>query len=190
MDLFTVALTILLGSFLYWFYQHTRKPPNFPPGPKRWPVLGSLLEMFPAMPPSTLASNEYLRKKHGDVFGMYVSNEPVVVFSGYETIKELFKKDEASGRGPFKPYNQARPGGEDRQEGDAPGEYGLYHIHTDHAKLSLSLNILGVVNPNGQEWIEQRRFALRHLREFGFGKASMEDMFSEEINRLCDMYRK
>ncbi|CAG7713296.1 unnamed protein product, partial [Allacma fusca] len=28
----------------------------------------------------------------------------------------------------------------------------------------------GVVSSSGQEWVEQRRFTLRHLRDFGFGK--------------------
>ena len=36
--------------------------------------------------------------------------------------------------------------------------------------------IAGIIFTNGEEWREQRRFALRHLRNFGFGKTSMEEM--------------
>ncbi len=42
---------------------------------------------------------------------------------------------------------------------------------------------------SGVEWQEQRRFALRQLREFGFGKSSMEELFQEEIRKLCSLYR-
>ncbi len=36
----------------------------------------------------------------------------------------------------------------------------------------------------GDVWKEQRRFTLRHLRDFGFGKASMEDIIIEEFKVL------
>lgn len=34
---------------------------------------------------------------------------------------------------------------------------------------------------DGPFWVEQRRFTLRHLRDFGFGKSSMEEFIMEEI---------
>ena len=38
----------------------------------------------------------------------------------------------------------------------------------------------------GEEWQVQRRFALRHLRDLGFGKTWAEDMIHEEINDLVE----
>jgi hypothetical protein len=38
----------------------------------------------------------------------------------------------------------------------------------------------------GEEWKEQRRFALKHLRDFGFGKGSMEEIIREEFTQLSD----
>ena len=38
----------------------------------------------------------------------------------------------------------------------------------------------------GGEWQEQRRFALRHLRDFGFGKSSMEGLIHDEIRELTE----
>ena len=37
---------------------------------------------------------------------------------------------------------------------------------------------------DGDAWQEQRRFTLRHLRDFGFGKTSSENSIQEEINDL------
>lgn len=34
------------------------------------------------------------------------------------------------------------------------------------------------------KWLGQRRFTLRHLRDFGFGKSSMENVVHEEITEL------
>jgi len=39
----------------------------------------------------------------------------------------------------------------------------------------------GVFFTDGPFWVEQRRFTLRHLRDFGFGKRSMEEFIMEEI---------
>ena len=41
----------------------------------------------------------------------------------------------------------------------------------------------------GDEWKEQRRFAIRHLRDFGFGKSSMEDIIREEFLDIADNLR-
>ena len=42
----------------------------------------------------------------------------------------------------------------------------------------------------GDYWREQRRFALRNLKEFGFGKASMEDLIISEAKKLADALKK
>jgi hypothetical protein len=34
---------------------------------------------------------------------------------------------------------------------------------------------------DGPFWVEQRRFTLRHLRDFGFGKQSMEGFIMAEV---------
>ncbi|XP_054165707.1 cytochrome P450 2J4-like, partial [Oppia nitens] len=42
------------------------------------------------------------------------------------------------------------------------------------------------VSMSGQQWKDQRRFALHQLRDLGFGKTSMEDHIIDEINHLCE----
>ena len=49
----------------------------------------------------------------------------------------------------------------------------------------------GLVVSEGRTWTEQRRFTLRTLRDFGFGKQGMEDVILEEVQLfkgLIDKY--
>lgn len=39
-------------------------------------------------------------------------------------------------------------------------------------------------------WVEQRRFVLRHLREFGFGRTSMATMIEDEALKLVEHFKK
>jgi hypothetical protein len=39
----------------------------------------------------------------------------------------------------------------------------------------------GIINSFGKHWKEQRRFMISTLRDFGFGKSSMEVMINEEV---------
>lgn len=39
-------------------------------------------------------------------------------------------------------------------------------------------------------WIEQRRFVLRHLREFGFGRTSMATIIEDEAVKLVEHFKK
>lgn len=48
----------------------------------------------------------------------------------------------------------------------------------------------GIVQSTGSVWLEQRRFAMRALRDFGFGRSSMEEMILNEAQELCDWLKK
>lgn len=39
-------------------------------------------------------------------------------------------------------------------------------------------------------WIEQRRFVLRHLRDFGYGQNSMATIIEEEASKLVEHFEK
>lgn len=43
----------------------------------------------------------------------------------------------------------------------------------------------GIVYGDGRRWKEQRRFTIATLRDFGFGKSSMEDLINEEVVCFC-----
>lgn len=50
-------------------------------------------------------------------------------------------------------------------------------------------HFLGIAYNHGPEWTEQRRFALKTLRDFGFGKKSMEAIMHENVDELMDYFR-
>ncbi|CAG0921939.1 unnamed protein product [Notodromas monacha] len=43
----------------------------------------------------------------------------------------------------------------------------------------------GIIFSNGEDWKIRRRFTLRNLRDFGFGKSSMDDLILEELKQLA-----
>jgi hypothetical protein len=73
---------------------------------------------------------------------------------------------EASARVPFSPMNEARPGWD----------------KLDEENKGLSP---GVIMSKGKYWKEQRRFLLKNLKDFGFGRASMESLIQDEMTKLC-----
>jgi len=44
----------------------------------------------------------------------------------------------------------------------------------------------GIMFANGEAWINQKRFVLKTLRNFGFGKASMEEVIKEEVSNAVE----
>ena len=42
----------------------------------------------------------------------------------------------------------------------------------------------GIILSSGKNWQEQRRFALRNLKDLGLGKSSMEDLISDEVKEM------
>jgi len=47
--------------------------------------------------------------------------------------------------------------------------------------------VLGIIWSNGEEWNQTRRFTVKKLRDFGFGKArTMEETIQEEADSLLD----
>ncbi|CAG7730888.1 unnamed protein product, partial [Allacma fusca] len=92
------------------------------------------------------------RKKYGDIYCLTIGRTRIVVLGNVQFIKDCFNDPNFNGR---------------------PAEM-LFCI--------LSQGQHGIIASEGQEWTEQRRFTLRHLRDFGFGKNLMENLIMEEVN--------
>ncbi|XP_021364056.1 cytochrome P450 2J2-like isoform X2 [Mizuhopecten yessoensis] len=94
-----------------------------------------------------------LRKIFGDVFSLRFGGNLFIVFNGYEALKEAFVRN-----------------------GD---------IFSDRPKTYIMEQISrgrGISGSSGAFWKETRAFTIRALREFGFGKQSMESKLMEEVD--------
>jgi len=133
----------------------------FPPGLPRLPIVGSI--PFLAKYPTAFLRLQDLSDKYGDIFGFYVAHTPVVVLSRFDLLKQVFSLETTTG----KPFSY--PGWLNRNGDSQTGD-----------------NTMGLVFSQGTLWQEQRRFALRNLKDFGFGRKSMEEVLLAEAHHLCN----
>ena len=168
LELVVLALTLLFICL----WKSTRRPSKFPPGPPRLPIIGSLPYIMGSvkegMQPTMLHGVINNVEKYGPLVGMWIGHEPVVIVADLEKIKYLFKKDEVTARPDMSPFHKIRPGWETMRSEDQGLPPGIIFTH-------------------GKYWQDQRRFLLRTLRDFGFGKSSMEDLILEESEKLNKM---
>ncbi|KAK3082985.1 hypothetical protein FSP39_010875 [Pinctada imbricata] len=104
---------------------------------------------------------EKLRQQYGDVFTLMFGNRNVIIVNGNEAMRELIIK-----------------------HADAVSD------RPSVSQLQLVSNGLGIVGSSGSLWKEQRSFALKTLRSFGFGKRSLENQILEEIDIFMEEFRK
>lgn len=53
----------------------------------------------------------------------------------------------------------------------------------------IQYTVVGLLLTDEEFWVEQRRFVLRHLREFGFGKRTMAELVQEEAVQLVEDFK-
>ncbi|XP_068135083.1 cytochrome P450 2K1-like [Hyperolius riggenbachi] len=101
-----------------------------------------------------------LSKKYGPLFSIQIGTKKIVVLCGYEMVKEaLITHAEEFSERPKIPIFQ-----------DFLKGYGIIFAH-------------------GDNWKTMRRFTLTTLRDFGMGKASLEDKIHEECGHLLDLFK-
>ena len=134
-------LTIFLGLLVFLWVKLTSKPKNFPPGPSRLPIVGSVLDLKSphSSTPSILWGIVKFEKIYGEVIGLYLGYMRTVALTNYEDIKEIMNMEETASRPPAIPC-QIRPGWEIPQQTDpimnkdrAPGvilsNVSTYNLH-------------------------------------------------------------
>ena len=61
-----------------------------------------------------------------------------------------------------------------------PKHYWHEHIKGYHGRN------LGITNSDGPKWVEQRRFTLKHLRDLGFGRKTLDSFMVQEVDVVID----
>lgn len=152
-----VAAVLFVAILFLLAYLDTRKPKNYPPGPKWLPILGCALELNNLRKKTGYlvnATNE-LSKKYGPVVGLKVGQDKQVICFSFEAIREMLTEEDISGR---------------------PNGF-FYRARTWEKRR-------GILFTDEEFWHEQRRFVIRHLREFGFGRSDMGSLLQEEAQEL------
>lgn len=98
-----------------------------------------------------------------NVLGFYIGNVPTIVANDYETVKSLLNNQDFDGR---------------------PLIY-IARIRDPQCQMR------GIFFTQDEFWKEQRRFSLRHLRDYGFGRrfSELEIEVRDEICAFLEMLR-
>lgn len=98
-----------------------------------------------------------------NVIGLYISSVPTIIANDYESVREILV----------------------RQEFDGRPELLIARVRDPH------LNMRGVFFTEGEAWKTNRRFILRHLRDYGFGRRheEFEIELRDEISSFLELIR-
>ncbi|XP_060562843.1 cytochrome P450 2C23-like [Ruditapes philippinarum] len=153
------TILIFLITFLL-AYSNTRRQKRVPPGPALFPIIGNLPSLATE---DTLGRLNELRKKYGDVFGLYTGSKLLVFLNGYDVIHDaLIKKGS-------KFMFRALPSFDQEED-----------IHTK-----------GLIFTKGTKWKEGRSFTLAVLQEICYNdKGFVEHLVDYEVNDLTETILK
>ncbi|KAG9340516.1 hypothetical protein JZ751_021336 [Albula glossodonta] len=164
MDILTIlqdnVISFLMGVVvLLLLWKNKMKESNttrLPPGPPPVPILGNILQVDLKQP-----YKSYLEfsKKYGSVFTVWLGPKPVVVLSGYQTLKESLvnQGEEFSGRAGYPILIEVSKG-------------------------------FGILASNGASWRALRRFSLMTLKNFGMGRRTIDERVQEEAEFLVQAF--
>ncbi|KPI96759.1 putative cytochrome P450 303a1 [Papilio xuthus] len=156
-------LTILaVCIFCLFLAKSTVKPRKFPPGPKWFPIVGNAGEVN-----KLREKTGYLYKavkelcntycKDSPLLGLKIGKDKIVMVNSLDANKEMLYNEDIDGR-PKGIFYQTRTWGERK----------------------------GVLLTDGELWKEQRRFLIKHLKEFGFGRKGMGDIACTEASFMLE----
>ncbi|KAK3908428.1 putative cytochrome P450 304a1 [Frankliniella fusca] len=159
-----ILLALFVVALVACLVRYARsRPPDFPPGPLRLPVWGNLWQLL-------LRNNKYpmkamaaLAKEYGGpLLGLYLGDYPMLVANDLETVRDMFSH----------PAFQGRP-------------------DSFSGRVRASGRLHGIFFTDGPYWEEQRRFSLRHMRDYGFGRRfeRLEAVVLEEVQGVVNVLR-
>ncbi|XP_076176144.1 methyl farnesoate epoxidase isoform X2 [Ptiloglossa arizonensis] len=159
-----LGILCLVAVIILKIFFDYRRPFKFPPGPRGFPILGNILDIAKLVKETKFYSNVWclLAEKYGSVVGLRLGfDQPLIIVSGKAAITEMLNRPEFDGR-PNGFLFKFRCGGTPQ----------------------------GLLFTDADVWNNQRRFALRTLRQFGFGKYSMDHILQQDAISLTNIVTK
>jgi len=155
-------IIVLMLIVIIFFLLNLREPKlkNFPSGPRNLPIIGSLLSVGFDLK----SAFRRWREQYGPIVGFKLGNQTSVVISDFDMLSEAFKDDRFCGR----PSNLQEV-------------FSAFFTKDKNEKSSG-----GIVFSHGDHWREQRRFAMRTLKEFGVGKSFLQNVINDEVAKLVE----
>lgn len=143
-----VLVAIFVALFFYRCYKYCfYRPPNFPPGPPRIPLIGSYLFLLLINHKNKhLAINKLCEYYKTSVLGFHIGSVLAVVANDPKSVREMLFNQDFDGRNDIVLARLREP----------------------------NFNLKGIFFLDGPYWLHQRRFTLRNLRDFGFGRRYQE----------------
>jgi cytochrome P450 len=151
-----ITLTVLFITFMFIFW---KKGKNLPPGPPRIPILGSVPFISTKRGLVDWVLDKSVTRHKVATVGLGSKN--IFVINDFELAKDLFSKEEFSGRG--------------------ISEFFLLHKGFDGMPY-------GIIMTEGSHWNRERRFGLKTLKGLGFGKQSLEEKINIEVEEIISNF--
>lgn len=160
---YAAILFVLVFLLFLWF--DCWKPANFPTGPKWYPIIGSALSITSARTKTGMLCKGIKMiassfPKNGGLLGFKVGKDRVVMAISADSLKEMMTNEDLDGR-PTGPFYETRTWGMRR----------------------------GVLLTDEEFWQVQRRFVVRHLKEFGFARRGMAEIIQNEAEYCVNDFK-
>lgn len=160
-----MIVAIFIVVLLYRCYKYCiYRPEGFPPGPFRIPVFGSyLLLLIINFKNLHVAVDKLCKFYRSSVIGFYTGETLTVIANDQNSIREVLFNRDFDGRNDFPIVRLREP----------------------------NYELKGIFFTDGEFWSDQRRFALRNLRDFGFGRRyeAFEFEVRDEMKALVSMIK-
>lgn len=125
-----------------------------------------------------------------DVLGLYAANFPTIVGNSQATVKELLNNPKLDGKPGLMLAKLRDPDFDVHGTVDRCNVIHTFIFYLVGAKMNVSA-FSGIFFTEGQLWFEQRRFSLRNMRDFGFGRRAdeLESEMQDEVLNLIDLLK-
>ncbi|CAL8146559.1 unnamed protein product [Orchesella dallaii] len=159
-----ISILIVVISILALFIWCNARMPKEPPGPFRFPIIGNMLQIYFLGKNEPFKAYTELGKRYGDIFSVKLGTINAVVFNSYELMEKYMRKHEFSDRYCNEWFLERTFS---KRLGMVNGEYGT------------------------PEWSEIKKFSMRSLSQYGFGKTTkMHSILEEEVTNSVEEMKK